>query len=198
MSEASELRLQPSAGRDLVEYLTIDHQLLAERLDALRHPDDDVPPSRLLAATRQVVRGVSMHSGVEGGLLPKLVASALPDGPERAAELSKDLRSLGRGLVRLQRGDTAERAFRDDVDHVAELLSGHVHHQETVLFPELRDKVKPGRLAALGGRAELRRLLSPTRPHPWLSGPMGASWVASAAMASSDRVRDLFRGSPSM
>ncbi|QKV91866.1 hemerythrin domain-containing protein [Streptomyces sp. NA02950] len=156
--------------RDVVELLTADHRQVQELFDGYRNAGDPAQRRRLVERiTVEVVR----HSVAEEAHLYPTVRTALPDGDEVADEEIEELAEAARILADLDALDPRDREFDPLVRRLMDVVSMHIRGEEDLVFPELRERLTPEELLALGLRvgettaaARAAPPLSPEAPGP--------------------------------
>jgi len=183
-------RREPIEGQDVVELLLSRHRE-AERLMEDWERSTAIPDVRI-GALHELSRRLSIHEAVEEQLVHPLVRRQLPDGHHLVAEVLRQEQQAKQLLAALENA----RPGTDDHEELARRLfegvRGHVHTEETLVFPALRLHLGPRERMRLGAMVERAERLAPTHPHPHAPST-GPGMVGMPVVGVFDRARDRVR-----
>lgn len=176
-------------GPDALDLLTSDHRKV-EFLFAQLEGAMDADTAR--QAAEQIIRELSVHAVIEEQVLYPAAREAI--GGDGLVDHSLEEHQTVKELLAQVDGKPVDdpetqRTFAEVKAAVAE----HVGEEEGTLFPQLREKLGPSRLAELGASMEQARQMAPTHPHPNAPNEPPGNLIAGMPAALLDKLRDAFR-----
>ncbi|MEV1045758.1 hemerythrin domain-containing protein [Streptomyces sp. NPDC049916] len=117
-----------------------------------------VPAENLAVFRDFVVANLRHHHESEDAWLWPMILSAAPEQSQVFDELSREHERLDTALDRLAQAEvdggprTGRPALRDAAVEVRDSVHAHLEHEESVLFPALRDHITPDRWEAFSRR----------------------------------------------
>jgi hemerythrin-like domain-containing protein len=184
-----------STDRDVVDLLSADHRefdRLFRDLEALagRTGEDDLRRKRDLVD--EVTIGIVKHSvAEETQVYPRVEAELDRDEAERSKHEHGEAEETMKRLERMQPDDPG---FDAEVATLAREIREHVAHEESRMFPELRQAFPPERLAELARDVERVKTIAPTRPHPMTPNEAGVRTALGPVASLLDHLRDAVSG----
>lgn len=174
---------------DAIQIIRRDHREVEELFRRIQRAGEGAVRTKA-ALARELVRALSVHAAIEEELVYPALREAGAGGVLEALEEHHAVKLLLAELDAL--GPRAPR-FDAKVAVIAENVRHHVAEEERELLPRLRKALDARQRAELGAALEAARAASPTRPHPEAPDEPPGIFVAGAATALSDRVRDAAR-----
>jgi hemerythrin superfamily protein len=180
---------ETNRDQDVITMLLAQHEqakALFARLDTAQGAQIEEPfceLRRLLAvhetAEEEVVYPVVKLAGDRG----PTVARARLDEEDKAKKVLSELESM----------ELTGTDFREKLLHFKNMVLAHAEHEESEVFPLLRQHESAERLDQMGSALRVAEAAAPTHPHP--HGPQSAvgNLVIGPAVAIMDRVRDALK-----
>jgi hypothetical protein len=176
---------------DAIQVIRKDHRDVEQLFAGFERAEraGDVARQRELA--QAIVRELSLHASIEEQLLYPALRRAGAE-PETLDALEEH-HAANVALDELDAMSATDVRFAPKMHVVVEVVRRHVEEEERALLPRLEAALEPGELRALGDALARARGVAPTRPHPFAPDTPPGVFVAAAAAAVYDRVRDALR-----
>lgn len=176
---------------DAIELLTEQHRRVDRAFGEFSSTTDT---ERKRDIARQVIRDLSVHSGIEEAAFYPTIKDALPD---MTGEIDHDLKEhaeVKQLLERLEGMDPNDPDFEPTFQRVIDDTRHHVQEEENDLFPRVRQALTTEELDNLGETMRDLEDRVPTRPHPRAPQQPPANEAVGPAAGVVDRLRDAIRG----
>lgn len=155
----------PPADEDTTSIMSIvpnDHDRIKGLYRRYKDPTDTPHQRQLLAL--QLLRELAVHCAAEEAVLYPAVAEAVEQHmSEHAVDEHDSLKLFSADLEGMTFGD---QAYEDKMHQLMETFLEHIHEEEHVMLPALRDELEEAQLRDLGRRFEAAKQHMPTRAHP--------------------------------
>lgn len=146
----------------------------------------------------QISWELARHEVAEELIIWPKVRECVPDGKFLSDDALEDERTAKQALYDLNSMDpkTAEfdTKFREVFDTI---ILKHMGKEENIYLPSLIDRVPMEERINMGQKFENRKLIAPTRPHPWASDQYPfLETIEGVLLAPIDKFMDLFKSFP--
>jgi hemerythrin superfamily protein len=162
-----ETAIPAAAGsdhQDLVDVLVSDHRTVEDLFVEMERDGRDGDRWRDLVDV--TIAELMRHAVAEEQYLYPAVRRYLDRGDELADRELTGHRETERLMDDLMGTDVMHPDFRPLVGRLIRQVRLHMHEEESVLFPRLREACDAGTLVDLGTGVLSAKKLAPTRPHP--------------------------------
>jgi hemerythrin-like domain-containing protein len=180
---------------DAIQLIQKDHREVEELFRRFERAERDDDREAQGAIAREFVRALSVHAALEEQYVYPVIRRSEDAGILDALEEHHAAKVLLREIDALA---PASERFASKVHVLAANVRQHVEEEERELLPILERTLDADRLRALGDTLERARASAPTRPHPAAPDTPPGVFVAGAAAAIYDRVRDALRGATAL
>ena len=181
--------VQHDPNDDITTELIKDHDELREMFGKLRGGATGDEREELV---REMTVELVKHSVAEEVHLYPLVRKVIDNGDALADSEIAEHAEVEQLLKDLEKLDADDPAYAEKVDKVIDDVSAHATEEETVLFPQLREKCSAEQLHELGDKVRATKKIAPTHPHPHAPDTPPANLIAGPLAGLVDRVRDAF------
>lgn len=178
---------------DVIELLSHDHRMV-EQLFRDYHAAASEPQRRHVVEV--MVRELSKHAALEELSLYPVARRTLDGGAEKVGERLATHMKIKETLYALDHRDEGDERTGELMEQLRLQVQEHVHQDEDVLLPALRERLDQDTLTELGEQLDQAKRRAPTRPHP--KAPDTPPLLAAAAplAAAYDRMRDRVQHRP--
>ncbi len=139
---------------------------------------------------RALVKELSIHAAIEEQLLYPALRRRRDGSPPEVLEALEEHHLVKLTLRELEGMRPSDARYRAKVAVLAENVRQHVREEERNLLPQLRRRMDPEELRALGNAMALLKKTAPTRPHPASPDEPPANLLAGVAASAYDRGRE--------
>ncbi len=145
-------RARVASGGDPFDALARDHQRVLGMMDMMLQSDDSATVRRT-AGLLQVKRSLTAHALAEEDIVYPLLREEV-GAVEAADRLYREHAELKIHLFRLEHMPKNDKAWREELRDLRELIARHAGDEENEQFPRLREKLSQERIAQLSGDVE--------------------------------------------
>lgn len=169
---------------DVIERLKGEHREVQDLLD--RFEQGRLDP--MSDAVDRIVRELSIHAGVEELVVYPGVEAAVPWGEGLVTSHLQEHQLVKELLAEIEDAPAVDRIPM--LGALAVYVRVHVAHEETKMFPALRQYATESQLLDMDAAVEKAEQVAPTHPHPYAPNRPPANAVADAFAALLDKARD--------
>lgn len=180
-----------SAGTDVVDILTADHNEMVDLLSRIEGTaGDDIRRDMADTVTAEVMR----HAVAEEMVVYPMVEKHLPGGDQDVKHDKEEHDEIVAVMKKLEDVAASEPAFLDLTRQLESLLRHHAHDEEAEQFPKLRQHLSAQELVEMGQKVEMAKKVAPTRPHPQAPHSELFHKTLGPGVGMVDRIRDKLTG----
>jgi hemerythrin superfamily protein len=181
-----------AAQGDLITVVTTDHRELELIMAELQLGEGTPQHRRELAdhLTTELVR----HAAAEEQSMYPAARKALPDGDELADDEIREHAEVEQILKDLEGVDASDAQFDRLIGAVVSEVRHHMHEEERLVLPRLRDRCSAEELQELGRMMLKAKDSAPTRPHPSSPHKPPANLILRVGLSVIDWLRDALSG----
>ena len=180
-------------GMDAIKLLKQDHRNV-ERLFKAYERAGERANKQKAQLVEQVIRELSIHASIEEQLLYPAARKLSDTLDAQVLEALEEHHLAKATLAELEEMSPKDERFDAKVSVLIENVRHHVEEEEEELFPQLRKRMDPEALAALGEAMERAKKFAPTHPHPMAPDTPPGNVVSDVLAKILDTGRDVVRG----
>lgn len=176
---------------DVTSVLVADHRAVDQVFGELESGNS---PEERRALADHVIAELVRHSVAEEHYVYPAVRRSLPNGEQLADRELSEHAEAENTMKDLDGLDPTDPRFDQLLGQLISAIREHVEHEESELFPKLREHIGQADLQALAEQVLKAKESAPTRPHPMSPDkpPMNKMLEPGAGLV--DRMRDALSG----